>query len=87
MVLVCVVLAVALVIVTLVAYRSKRTLAKLERGMAAARQWAADAADYPELPLPRRSAHALFNVVAPKLEARIALQEQDRQQLRAVLGG
>lgn len=87
MVLVCVVLAVALVIVTLVAYRSKRTLAKLERGMAALGSGRPTRLITPSYPCLAGRLTRLFNVVAPKLEARIALQEQDRQQLRAVLGG
>ncbi|AGA29556.1 sensor histidine kinase [Singulisphaera acidiphila] len=87
MVLVCVVLAIALAIVTFILLRSRRTLAKLERGVAAlgnGRPTRPIATSYSCLAGPL--AH-LFNIVAPKLEARIALQEQDRQQLRAVLGG
>jgi two-component system phosphate regulon sensor histidine kinase PhoR len=85
--LLCIVLAVALAIVTVVVIRSRRTLAELERGVAAlgdGRPTRPIASSHLGLAGPLAQ---LFNVVAPKLEARIALQEQDRQQLRAVLGG
>jgi len=87
MVLVCIILALALLVVTVIAVRSRRTLAELERGVIALGD------GRPTRPIATTRAGLagplarLFNVVAPKLEVRIALQEQDRQQLRAVLGG
>jgi len=80
-------LALALITVLVLFLRTRQSLAEIERGVVALGEgrptW--------HIALSRSglawSLARTFNVVAPRLEAKIALQEQDQQQLRAVLGG
>src|SRR5947209_8151441 len=82
-----VITAVLLVAVAVVAQRWAKALGEVRRGVAAL------AEGRPSRPVLRRSwgpvgrLSGTFNAVAPRLEARIAQLEQDRQQLSAVLSG
>ncbi|WP_422924948.1 sensor histidine kinase [Singulisphaera sp. PoT] len=87
MVVVCVILVAGFALMGVAAYRWGRTLAEIERGVNALLD------GKPTRPILSRSIGPAgrlarrFDAVAPQLEARIALLEQDRQQLRAVLSG
>src|SRR5947209_3407081 len=82
-----VVLAIVLVAVAVVASRWSRALAEIERGLEALGE------GRPARPVLARARGPVgrlaraFDASAPRLEERIGRLEQERQQLRAVLGG
>jgi len=81
------VLVVGLMLLAVVAYRWGRTLAEIERGVNALLDGRPTRPILPSSLGPVGRLARRFDAVAPQLEARIALLEQDRQQLRAVLSG
>ena len=89
MVWLCVLLAAALMLVQRahLAYRWGITLSEIERGVATLGEGRPTRPIQPIARGPVGRLARLFDAVAPQLEARIARLEQDRQQLRAVLGG
>jgi two-component system phosphate regulon sensor histidine kinase PhoR len=82
-----VVIAIALAALAVVAYRWGGALAEIARGVAALGEGRSARPILTRVGGPVGRLARLFDTVAPKLEARIARLEQDRQQLRAVLSG
>jgi two-component system phosphate regulon sensor histidine kinase PhoR len=77
----------AAVLAAAVAYRWRQALGEVTRGIAALGEGRPARPTLVQAGGPVGRLARLFDAVAPKLEAKIARLEQDRQQLRAVLSG
>src|SRR5690348_13169452 len=77
----------AAVLAAAVAYRWRKALGEVTRGIAALGEGRPARPTLVQAGGPVGRLARLFDAVAPQLESKIARLEQDRQQLRAVLSG